>query len=210
MFYTIFIGIYTSTLQLELDQFSRTASPLAPQRHTQPHRFSNYSRSSHLQNLPSDSNQPNPLQFQSTKPSSQTSIQNVRLLLHQAIRHEAGPRGSEPRQRSSPHRSTQHPPPILGNKKKTNNIYFNYTETPRELLRKVRPQARQLALQQRTDLHDVLHGEVHGRLEPGQRGVHQQDTTGAGKQLKTSTIIKRMRNDWKKRRGRKSIKSEVG
>lgn len=46
-------------------------------------------------------------------------------------------------------------------------------ETPGELLRKVCPQARIFPLEQRDDLHDQLHGEVYGRLEHGQLGLHR-------------------------------------
>ena len=53
-------------------------------------------------------------------------------------------------------------------------------ETPGELLRQVRSQARQHSLERRADMHDDLHGEVHGCMEPGQRGLHQPDTPGAG------------------------------
>lgn len=53
-------------------------------------------------------------------------------------------------------------------------------ETPRQLLRQVRPQARHIALERRAAVHDFLHGKVHGRLEPGQLCVHQPHTPGAG------------------------------
>ncbi|RSM13633.1 hypothetical protein CEP52_001780 [Fusarium oligoseptatum] len=38
---------------------------------------------------------------------------------------------------------------------------------------KVRPQARIFPLEQRDDLYDQLHGEVHGRLEHGQLGLYR-------------------------------------
>ncbi|KAI9166721.1 hypothetical protein HJFPF1_02835 [Paramyrothecium foliicola] len=52
------------------------------------------------------------------------------------------------------------------------------TETPGELLREVRSQAWQLPLQWREVMHDNLHGEVYGRLEPRQLGLHRPSAQG--------------------------------
>ncbi|KND95092.1 hypothetical protein TOPH_00645, partial [Tolypocladium ophioglossoides CBS 100239] len=92
------------------------------------------------------------------------------LQLGQAISHEAGPRRGEPGQRTSPHR-----------------------ETPGKLFRQVRAQARQLPLQRRADVHDDVHGKVHGGMEPGQLGLHQQDTTGAGQPVTRQILLLRRR-----------------
>ncbi|POR37222.1 Uncharacterized protein TPAR_02576, partial [Tolypocladium paradoxum] len=93
--------------------------------------------------------------------------------LGQAVSHEAGPRRGEPGQRPSPHR-----------------------ETPGKLLRQVRAQTRQLPLQRRADVHDDVHGKVHGGVEPGQLGLHQQDTTGAGQPVtRQSTLWRRRKRE---------------
>ena len=52
-------------------------------------------------------------------------------------------------------------------------------ETQRTLLRALRAQARNLALQGRRKLLHVMHGEVHERMEHSQQAVRRQDTKGA-------------------------------
>ncbi|KAL5092639.1 hypothetical protein Trisim1_001193 [Trichoderma cf. simile WF8] len=79
---TVLIGVYISTLQLELDQFSRTASPLAPQRHTQPQQLCNLqvlaspksSQQSQINQSPSNSNPPSPPRKPQSKMSDSSSI----------------------------------------------------------------------------------------------------------------------------------------
>lgn len=56
-------------------------------------------------------------------------------------------------------------------------------ENQRELLRKVRTQARNVDLEQRELLRYAVHGEVHGRLEPGQLCLPPKDTAGSRQQL---------------------------
>lgn len=46
-------------------------------------------------------------------------------------------------------------------------------ENPGELLRKVRPEARFIPIEQRAIMRHDVHGEVYAGLEPGQLSLHQ-------------------------------------
>lgn len=53
-------------------------------------------------------------------------------------------------------------------------------ENERELLRKMRTEARIVTVEQRADMLYELRGEIHIRLEPSQLGLHPEDKEGAG------------------------------
>lgn len=42
----------------------------------------------------------------------------------------------------------------------------------------MRSQARQFIIKRRTDMHEPMHGEVHGSLEPSQHDLHSEDKQG--------------------------------
>ena len=54
---------------------------------------------------------------------------------------------------------------------------FLTTETQRQLLPEVRTEAQQRHLEQRKHLRNAMHGEIYVSMEPGQRRLHEADST---------------------------------